>query len=110
MARSHILGFPRIGARRELKFALEAFWRGESDAAVLDAAGARLRDAHWRLQRSAGIDWLPAGDFSYYDHTLDMTVRLGAVPKRFGFGGAALTPRRYFELARGNREQAAMEL
>ena len=110
MARTHLSGFPRIGARRELKFALEAFWRGESDAAALHAAGAQLRDAHWRMQRSAGIDCLAAGDFSFYDHVLDMTVRLGAVPKRFGFAGGELTPMQYFELARGSKDEPAMEL
>src|SRR5688572_15658381 len=110
MARTHIFGFPRVGARRDLKFALEAFWRGESNDATLYATGARLREAHWRLQRAAGIDCLAAGDFSWYDHVLDMSVRLGAVPKRFGFDGAGLTPARYFELARGNRAEPAMEL
>ncbi|HSU21094.1 MAG TPA: hypothetical protein VLK60_04310, partial [Variovorax sp.] len=56
MTRIHTLGFPRMGAHRELKFALEAHWRGELDAAGLEAVGASLRAAHWRVQRDAGLD------------------------------------------------------
>ena len=56
MARTHILGFPRIGERRELKFALEAFWRGEADAQYLDGVGRQLRWNTWTLQQSAGLD------------------------------------------------------
>src|SRR5688572_1530454 len=110
MARTHIPGFPRVGARRELKFALEAFWRGESDAPALEAAGRTLRDAHWTLQERAGIDWLAAGDFRFYDAMLDLTVGLGAIPERFGFDASKLTAAQYFELARGNRAQPAMEM
>jgi 5-methyltetrahydropteroyltriglutamate--homocysteine methyltransferase len=67
MARTHILGFPRIGAQRELKFAVEAFWRGEIDAVELEARGKALRARHWQLQQEAGLDFVAAGDFSFYD-------------------------------------------
>jgi len=56
MIRTHILGFPRIGAQRELKFALERHWRGELDAAGLETSGRELRARHWALQRQAGLD------------------------------------------------------
>ena len=110
MARTHILGFPRIGARRELKLALESYWRGESDeTALLDAAGA-LRRRHWRIQRDARLDSVAAGDFTLYDHVLDHCVLLGALPARFGFDPEALTLAHYFELARGNPAQPAMDM
>jgi 5-methyltetrahydropteroyltriglutamate--homocysteine methyltransferase len=110
MARSHILGFPRIGEQRELKFAVESFWRGEISENDLTKIGAALRERHWLLQREAGLDFVAAGDFSYYDHMLDTAVLLGALPKRFGFDPALLTRSQYFELARGNALQPAMEM
>ncbi len=76
----HNLGFPRIGARRELKFALESYWRGQSDRAALEAVGAQLRRQHWAWQ--AGLDGVPVGDFSFYDQVLDMSFTLGNVPER----------------------------
>ena len=108
MPTSHILGFPRIGARRELKAALEAFWRGECDEAALRATGAQLRLRHWQVQRDAGLDLVAAGDFAWYDSMLDTTVRVGALPRRFGI--AAPTLAETFELARGNAAQPAMEM
>ncbi len=79
----HTLGYPRIGARRELKDALEAFWAGRIGAAGLAAAVARLRDTRWKEQADAGIDLVPAGDLPLYDHVLDTSLLLGAVPRRF---------------------------
>lgn len=76
----HSLGFPRIGAQRELKFALEAYWRGETDAGTLECCAAALRQRHWQLQ--AGMDLVPVGDFSLYDQVLDMSVTLGNLPAR----------------------------
>ena len=108
MPTSHIIGFPRIGARRELKVALEAFWRGECDEAALRATGAQLRLRHWQVQRDAGLDLVAAGDFAWYDSMLDTTVRVGALPRRFGI--AAPTLAETFELARGNAAQPAMEM
>ena len=77
---AHNLGYPRIGPRRELKFALEAHWRGEIDETELRARGTRLRAENWRAQRDAGLDLVPAGDFAWYDQVLTTTALLGAVP------------------------------
>ena len=98
MASTHSLGFPRIGARRELKFALEAYWRGESSREALQQVGAELRSRHWQDQ--SGLDWLPVGDFSFYDQVLDMSFTLGNLPARVrGYAGDDLD--NYFRVARG---------
>ncbi|MEN3352432.1 MAG: 5-methyltetrahydropteroyltriglutamate--homocysteine methyltransferase, partial [Betaproteobacteria bacterium] len=110
MARTHILGFPRIGTQRELKFALETFWRGESNEATLRKVSSELRRRHWDIQRNAGLDQIAAGDFALYDHVLDHTTLFGALPPRFGFDPHELTLSQYFELARGNTAQPAMEM
>lgn len=110
MATTHILGYPRIGAQRELKFALEACWRGEADAAWLESTGAELRTTHWQKQRATGLDFVAAGDFSFYDQMLDLLVLLGCPPARFGFDPRNLTRKQYFELARGNAAQPALEM
>ncbi|KRG86748.1 5-methyltetrahydropteroyltriglutamate--homocysteine methyltransferase [Stenotrophomonas daejeonensis] len=95
------LGFPRIGARRELKRALESHWRGETDAAQLQATAAGLRARHWKLQREAGVDLPPSNDFSLYDHVLDTAFLFDAIPERY----RALAERdplaAYFAMARG---------
>ncbi|MCZ4331168.1 5-methyltetrahydropteroyltriglutamate--homocysteine S-methyltransferase [Castellaniella denitrificans] len=80
----HNLGFPRIGAARELKRAQEAYWAGKSDLDSLLATGRELRARHWAIQRAAGAQWVPVGDFAWYDHILEWTTLLGAVPARFG--------------------------
>ena len=110
MARTHLHGFPRIGAHRELKFAQEAFWRGECDDADLRSVAEALRARHWELQRSAKLDFVAVGDFAYYDHMLNLTALLGALPERFGFEPSALSLAQYYELARGNNAQPAMEM
>jgi 5-methyltetrahydropteroyltriglutamate--homocysteine methyltransferase len=110
MARTHILGFPRIGAHRELKFAQESFWRGETDEAFLLGVARDLRNRHWELQRAAKLDFVTAGDFAYYDQMLNMSALLGALPARFGFDPASLSLSQYYELARGNKAQPAMEM
>src|SRR5689334_22560288 len=98
MARSHNLGFPRIGARRELKVALEKHWKGTLPHAELEAVGRELRKQSW--QRQSGLDWVPVGDFTFYDQVLDTSFLLGNVPARAGVGsGEQLDP--YFRLARG---------
>jgi 5-methyltetrahydropteroyltriglutamate--homocysteine methyltransferase len=101
MIRTHILGFPRMGAQRELKFALERHWRGEIDADALEATGRRLREQHWALQRDAGLDFVTAGDFAFYDHMANHIQLLGCEPARFGFDGSEPELARYFTLARG---------
>ena len=105
MVTTHNLGFPRIGARRELKFALESYWKGQSSREDLQRAGAELRARHWRDQ--AALDLVPVGDFSFYDQILDMSFTLGNLPARVrGFHGDALD--NYFRVARG-RSAAGVE-
>lgn len=98
--KAHVLGFPRIGAHRELKKALESYWHGDIDETALLQAGQEIRFYNWGLQRDAGLDWVTVGDFSWYDHVLDTSVMLGVVPPRFGLcnPGAFET---YFRMARG---------
>ncbi|RMH86649.1 5-methyltetrahydropteroyltriglutamate--homocysteine S-methyltransferase [Pseudomonas sp. AOB-7] len=83
MALSHSLGFPRIGRDRELKKALEAHWQGTLDETGLRAVGQRLRAEHWQLQKDAGIELLPVGDFAWYDQVLGHSLALGVIPERF---------------------------
>ncbi|MCJ9710344.1 5-methyltetrahydropteroyltriglutamate--homocysteine S-methyltransferase, partial [Bordetella hinzii] len=80
----HNLGFPRIGAQRELKRAVEAYWAGKQTAEELLATGQQLRATHWRRQAANGLRFVPVGDFAWYDHILEWTTLLGAVPARFG--------------------------
>jgi len=104
MTKTHNLGFPRIGAKRELKFALESYWKGQSSRESLEAIGAELRRRHWAQQ--AGLDLVPVGEFSYYDQVLDMSFTLGNVPERVrGFHGHALD--NYFRVARGRSAATA---
>jgi len=101
MIRTHTLGFPRIGAQRELKFALERHWRGEIDADTLEATGRSLRARHWQLQREAGLDAVTVGDFAYGDHVGQLIQALGCEPPRFGFDASDSELARCFTLARG---------
>jgi len=110
MAKAHILGFPRIGAQRELKFAVESFWRGESALADLQRTGKMLRQRHWAVQAQAGLDVVSVGDFAWYDQVLNTLALLGALPTRFKFEPACLSLTEYFTLARGNAEHFAMEM
>ncbi len=110
MAISHNLGFPRIGAQRELKKAMEAYWKGELDEAGLRSVGKALRTQNWQLQQAAGIDLIPVGDFAYYDQMLNMTALLGAAPARFGFDASTLNLAQYFTLARGDKNNFTMEM
>ncbi|MDM0013904.1 5-methyltetrahydropteroyltriglutamate--homocysteine S-methyltransferase [Variovorax sp. J22P168] len=105
--RTHILGFPRMGAHRELKTALERHWRGEIDAAALEATGALLRERHWRAQRDAGLDFVTVGDFAFYDHVANHIQLLGCEPPRFGFTGDTPELARYFSMARGVADAAS---
>ena len=84
MALAHNLGFPRIGRDRELKKALEAFWSGKIEQESLLQTGRELRAAHWQLQRDAGLELVPVGDFAWYDQVLTHSLMVGAVPERFG--------------------------
>jgi 5-methyltetrahydropteroyltriglutamate--homocysteine methyltransferase len=114
MPLSHTLGFPPIGANRELKRATEAFWNGKLSQPDLLKAGAELRATHWRLQQAAGIDLIAANDFSFYDRMLDTCAMLGAVPERYGWKGDTVDLDTYFAMARGaqraGRDVTAMEM
>ena len=104
MAITHNLGFPRIGAKRELKFALEAYWKGQSTRDDLQTEAANLRKCHW--QEQSKLDFVPVGDFSFYDHVLDMSFMLGNLPARVqNFHGDKLD--NYFRVARGRSAQSA---
>ena len=104
--RTHILGFPRIGAARELKLALESHWRGEVSEAALEATGQQLRARHWALQRDAGLDYVTVGDFALYDQVASHIQLLGCEPARFNFTPEQSPLARYFTMARGEATQA----
>jgi len=110
MTQSATLGFPRIGARRELKQATEAHWKNELDEAALRRTGAELRAANWRVQKEAGIDVIPSNDFSFYDHVLDAIATVGAVPARFDWNDRSVDLATYFAMARGTPDAPAMEM
>lgn len=110
---STILGFPRIGAQRELKRALERYWKGRSSEKDLEETARALRSLHWKHQMEAGIDVLPVNDFSLYDAVLDLTFQLGAVPERYKPLEGESKLRRYFAMARGEKGEGgvtAMEM
>lgn len=100
---THLLGYPRIGLHRELKRACEQYWAGKISQDELLRTGKMIRESNWQQQIAAGMDWLPCGDFSFYDHVLDMSLMLGVIPERFaplkekGVDGLDL----YFAMARG---------
>ncbi|HEX6024107.1 MAG TPA: 5-methyltetrahydropteroyltriglutamate--homocysteine S-methyltransferase [Solirubrobacter sp.] len=98
MARTAVLGMPRIGADRELKFALEAYWAGRIGADELESTARAVRAANWQRASAAGIDVIPSGDFSLYDHVLDTACALGALDGE------------YFELARGSAARPPLEM
>lgn len=110
MTTLHFSGFPRVGAFRELKFAQEKYWRKElSEQELLDTAKG-LREKNWKHQAAADADFVAAADFTFYDHILDLQVATGAIPARFGFDSQKLTLEQYFQLARGNKDQFAIEM
>ncbi len=114
MTISHTLGFPPLGAARELKRATEGYWSGKVPRADLLRTGAELRARHWRLQRDAGIDLPPSNDFSLYDRMLDTCALVGAVPPRYEWKGKEVDLDTYFAMARGaqkgSRDVTAMEM
>src|SRR4051812_28417194 len=101
MAISTVHGFPRIGPKRELKFALEGYWRGETSAEELHETARAIRRSGWELMRDAGIDLIPSNDFSLYDQVLDTAALVGAVPPGLDA---------YFAAARGTDETPALEM
>ncbi|MGI2138787.1 5-methyltetrahydropteroyltriglutamate--homocysteine S-methyltransferase [Shewanella baltica] len=94
------LGFPRIGRRRELKFALEKYWRGEITQAELREVASELRRTHWQWQTAAGIEQVPVGDFAFYDQVLTLSATLNAIPERHR-GEGAIDLDTLFRVARG---------
>jgi 5-methyltetrahydropteroyltriglutamate--homocysteine methyltransferase len=114
MALSNVSGFPRIGRNRELKFATEGYWRGETTADELAATAKAIRVENWKLMQDAGIDLIPSNDFSYYDQVLDTIALVGAVPERYGWEGSQVDLDTYFAMARGrqtdNQDVTAMEM
>jgi 5-methyltetrahydropteroyltriglutamate--homocysteine methyltransferase len=114
MTLAHNLGFPPLGAARELKRATEGYWSGKVSRADLLATAAGLRARHWTLQRDAGLDLVPVNDFSLYDRMLDACALVGAVPARYGWTGGDVDLDTYFAMARGvqgkGRDVVAMEM
>ena len=114
MALSNVSGFPRIGRSRELKFATEGYWRGETSADELAATAKAIRVENWKLMQDAGIDLIPSNDFSYYDQVLDTIALVGAVPERYGWDGGDVDLETYFAMARGRQsdgvDATAMEM
>ena len=107
---SHIVGYPRMGPKRELKFALESFWDKKSSAEDLQKVAADLRASIWKQMADAGTKYIPSNTFSYYDQVLDTTAMLGAVPPRYGWNGGEIEFDVYFSMARGNASVPAMEM
>ncbi|KAI3854682.1 hypothetical protein MKX03_005278 [Papaver bracteatum] len=107
---SHIVGYPRIGPKRELKFALESFWDGKTNADELQKVAKEIRVSMWKQMAGAGTKFIPSNTFSYYDQVLDTTAMLGAVPPRYGWVGGEIGFDVYFSMARGNAVVPAMEM
>ncbi|MEW5424997.1 5-methyltetrahydropteroyltriglutamate--homocysteine S-methyltransferase [Amorphus sp. 3PC139-8] len=104
------LGTPRIGPRRELKFALESYWAGKLSEADLQETAVELRAKNWERQKARGIDRIPSNDFTFYDHVLDTAVMVGAIPEAYGWDGGAVPLSTYFAMARGNEQVPALEM
>ncbi|CAM3541075.1 5-methyltetrahydropteroyltriglutamate--homocysteine S-methyltransferase [Marinicrinis lubricantis] len=104
------LGYPRIGENREWKKALEAFWKGQIAEEELYKQLKEMRLSYYRKQRDAGIDLVPVGDFTAYDHMLDLSAMFGLVPGRFPYAGGKVDLATYFAMARGTKEAAACEM
>ncbi|MEU3050906.1 5-methyltetrahydropteroyltriglutamate--homocysteine S-methyltransferase [Streptomyces sp. NPDC006984] len=109
-ARPTVYGYPRQGRNRELKKAIEGYWTGRVTADALRTTAAELRRENWRQLADAGIHEVPTGDFSYYDHVLDTTVMVGAIPERHRTAVAADALDGYFAMARGTQEVAPLEM
>ncbi|WP_330454895.1 MULTISPECIES: 5-methyltetrahydropteroyltriglutamate--homocysteine S-methyltransferase [unclassified Streptomyces] len=109
-ARATVYGYPRQGPNRELKKAIEGYWKGRVTADALRETAADLRRANWRQLTDAGVHEVPTGDFSYYDHVLDTTVMVGAIPERHRAAVAADAVDGYFAMARGTQDVAPLEM
>ncbi|KAG6065001.1 homocysteine methyltransferase Met26 [Claviceps humidiphila] len=103
MVQSAVLGFPRMGVLRDLKKATEAYWGGKISQADLLTEAKRLRLAHWKIQKDAGVDIIPSNDFALYDHVLHQIQDFGAVPERYTKDGLD-TVDQYFAMGRGHQK------
>jgi 5-methyltetrahydropteroyltriglutamate--homocysteine methyltransferase len=97
------IGYPRIGEKREWKRALEKFWNGDSSEEELLAETTKLRLNDLKKQQDLGVDLIPVGDFSLYDHVLDTSVMFGVIPERYGYKGGKVDLSTYFAIARGEK-------
>ncbi|WP_327400369.1 5-methyltetrahydropteroyltriglutamate--homocysteine S-methyltransferase [Streptomyces sp. NBC_01288] len=109
-ARATVYGYPRQGKGRELKKAIEGYWKARVDADALRATAAELRRTNWQQLTAAGIHEVPTGDFSYYDHVLDTTVMVGAIPERHRAAVELDALDGYFAMARGTQDVAPLEM
>ncbi|MGJ0343849.1 5-methyltetrahydropteroyltriglutamate--homocysteine S-methyltransferase [Aliarcobacter cryaerophilus] len=107
MSKNYVIGFPRIGEKRELKKVLEDYWAKKVDFSEVKYVAENLRKRHWTYQKEAKIDFIASNDFSLYDNILDTTILLGAIPKRFQH---LKDEELYFAMARGNQDCVAMEM
>lgn len=107
MQKNYVIGFPRIGEKRELKKVLEKYWSKQTDFNEVKYVGEQLRKRHWVYQKEAKIEFISSNDFSYYDNMLDTSILLGAIPKRFE---NLKDEELYFAMARGNETSVAMEM
>lgn len=110
MMRSSVLGYPRIGADREWKKALEAFWSGKLEESEFHLQLENIRLKHLSKQKEKGIDLIPVNDFSYYDHVLDTAAMFGIIPKRFQYEGGLVPLSVYYGMARGTKDAPASEM
>ncbi len=100
--KTSVIGYPRIGVNRELKKVSESYFKGTTSAEDLAQTAAQIRKNNWLLQKENGIDFIPVGDFSYYDNVLDMATRLGLIPQRYKALGVSRLDT-YFAMARGHQ-------
>ncbi|MGX6445351.1 5-methyltetrahydropteroyltriglutamate--homocysteine S-methyltransferase [Neobacillus sp. K501] len=108
--KSSNLGYPRIGEQRQWKKALEKLWAGKLDEETFLRHMKEIRLHHLQKQKEKGIDLIPVGDFTFYDHVLDTAVMFGLVPKRFGCRGEKVSLETYFNIARGTGDAVAAEM
>lgn len=104
ITKTHILGYPRVGKKRELKFAQEKYWRGEISQEELKEVGSELRQRHWNDQSNSGLSYVTAGDFAWYDHVLTTSLLLGHVPERHNKGFPDLDT--LFRVGRGQSQSS----
>ncbi|WP_151948545.1 5-methyltetrahydropteroyltriglutamate--homocysteine S-methyltransferase [Aliarcobacter butzleri] len=107
MSKNYVIGFPRIGEKRELKKVLEQYWSKQTDFNEVKYVASQLKKRHWNYQKDTKIDFIASNDFSYYDNMLDTTILLGAIPQRFQ---NLKDEELYFAMARGNETSVAMEM